>query len=138
MNYDALLYSLPQSLIQTIIPLCSFNRLNITNIRLKLSHLKKKLSCRQESNPGPTALATSAQPLSYDNPRLPRPSHFPFILLSSTICCSIVLNRPPIMCHQNTFSVALIGGLLSMRLQQTVLLNSIKVKCESLGSRGLS
>ncbi len=32
----------------------------------------------------------------------------------------------------------IIGGLLSTRLQQVVLLNSIKVKCEGLGSQGLS
>ncbi len=32
----------------------------------------------------------------------------------------------------------IIGGLLSMRLQQAVLLNSIKEKCEGLGSLGLS
>ena len=36
--------------------------------------------------------------------RLPRPSHFTFILLSSTACCSLVLNWPPIMWHQNTFT----------------------------------
>ncbi len=32
----------------------------------------------------------------------------------------------------------IIGGLLSMRLQQAVLLNSIKETCESLRSHGLS
>ncbi len=32
----------------------------------------------------------------------------------------------------------IIGGLLSTRLQQAVLLNSIQVKCECLGGRGLS
>ncbi len=32
----------------------------------------------------------------------------------------------------------LIGGLLSMRLQQAVLLKSIKEKCEGVGNRGLS
>ncbi len=32
----------------------------------------------------------------------------------------------------------IIGGLLSISVQQAVLLNSIKEKCEGLGNRGLS
>ncbi len=39
---------------------------------------------------------------------------------------------------EKVFLQHIIGGLLSTRLQQVVLLNSIKVKCEGLGSRGLS
>ncbi len=31
---------------------------------------------------------------------------FSLYMLSSTTCCSLVLNRPPIMCRQNTFSVS--------------------------------
>ncbi len=38
---------------------------------------------------------------------------------------------------EKVFGQHIIGGLLSMRLQQVVILNSIKKKCESLGSRGL-
>ncbi len=39
---------------------------------------------------------------------------------------------------EKVFLQHIIDGLLSTRLQQVVLLNSIKVKCEGLGSRGLS
>ncbi len=39
---------------------------------------------------------------------------------------------------EKVFRRHIIGGLLSTRLQQAEVLNSIKVKCEGLGSRGLS
>ncbi len=39
---------------------------------------------------------------------------------------------------EKVFRWHIIGGLLSTRLQQAVLLNSIKDKCEGLGSQGLS
>ena len=34
---------------------------------------------------------------------------FSFILVSSTACCDLVLNRLPFMCRQNTFSVSTIN-----------------------------
>ncbi len=85
--------------------------------RLKLSHLKgsgkkqrknvkKILVVAGDSNPGPLALATSALTTELRQPSTSKTFTFSFILLSSTACCSLVLNRPPIMCRQNTFSVS--------------------------------
>ncbi len=42
-------------------------------------------------------------PLTYHNPRLPKPSHFTFILLSSTACCSLVLNTPSVCLSRSDF-----------------------------------
>ncbi len=85
--------------------------------------MSKMFSCRRGFEPRATGFSYQCSNLRVKM-TLDFQDLFTFILLSSTTSCSLVLNRPPIMSRH----------LLSTRLQQGVLLNSIKVKCEGLGS----
>ena len=58
-----------------------------------------------DSNPGSPVLATGAVTTELQQPSTSRVSHCSYILLSNTTCCSLILNRPPIMCRQNSFLV---------------------------------
>ena len=65
----------------------------------------ENLGCSRESNPGPP-LASVTSALATTTLDFQDLHTFPLYWLSSTTCCSLILNRLLIMCRQNTFSVS--------------------------------